>query len=315
MREVTECEDLFVLESSANKQAGIGEERNLQVFCSNYEVNLTERSEMSKCEAQVCDHMTDEIALKKHYSSFLVLRNDTFREAEDSISFLGRIVATAFRHGIPSDLSLPLGFVWARLCEEESDLTSCLAEVDLLASLQLKDSGIHPRLQVFLDLQQRLLNSFMEGMSSVLPTEIFGYFSSTELRDLFCGNPDVDVDLLRKVVEYEGYLEHDQTITAFWKVLREMTSEQRKSFLQFVWARSRLPLKESDFEAPFKIQKKHSIDELPSASTCFFSLSLPDYKDEDILRKKLMFAIENVTTMESDYVTNDAEVGEGWRGL
>jgi hypothetical protein len=101
----------------------------------------------------------------------------------------------------------------------------------------------------------------------------------------------------------------------FWNVLREMTTEERKSFLQFVWARSRLPLKESDFEAPFKIQKKDKTEELPTASTCFFSLSLPDYRDEDILRKKLLFAIKNVTTMESDYNTNVEEVMEGWRGL
>ena len=79
-----------------------------------------------------------------------------------------------------------------------------------------------------------------------------------------------------------------------------------------------MPLKESDFEAPFKIQRSSrssSNDALPSASTCFFSLSLPEYKSKEILREKLLFAINNVTTMESDYVTNDAEVGEGWRGL
>ena len=32
-----------------------------------------------------------------------------------------------------------------------------------------------------------------------------------------------------------------------------MTSDERKLLLQFVWARSRLPLKESDFEDPFKL--------------------------------------------------------------
>merc|ERR1719410_327322 len=99
-----------------------------------------------------------------------------------------------------------------------------------------------------------------------------------------------------------------------------MTRRERKLFLQFVWARSRLPMKESDFEAPFKIQKDpktsaDAADALPSASTCFFSLSLPEYPDKQTLKQKLLFAIENVCTMESDYVTNDAEVGEGWRGL
>ena len=44
-------------------------------------------------------------------------------------------------------------------------------------------------------------------------------------------------------------------------------------------------------------------------------MTLPEYPDKEMLKRKLLFAIENVTTMESDYVTNDVEVGEGWRGL
>jgi len=165
------------------------------------------------------------------------------------------------------------------------------------------------------------LNSFTEGMCSVLPVELLPMFTGEQLRDIICGNPDIDVELLRRVVEYEGYQETDMVVAYFWEVLREMTTSERKLFLQFVWARNRLPLKESDFDAPFKIQKDmKTVNEdgdypLPSASTCFFSLTLPDYPEKEVLKQKLLFAIENVTTMESDYVTNDVEVSEGWRGL
>merc|ERR1712071_182054 len=173
---------------------------------------------------------------------------------------------------------------------------------------------------MLLTTQQRMLNSFVDGMSSVIPTEIFNIFTGHEVQDKICGNPEVDVGLLQRVVEYEGYEKDSPIITYFWEVLREMSNQERKLFLQFVWARSRLPMKESDFDAPFKILRdaKSSSCEteaLPSASTCFFSLTLPEYASKDILKHKLMFAIENVTTMESDYVTNDAEVSEGWRGL
>ena len=82
-------------------------------------------------------------------------------------------------------------------------------------------------------------------------------------------------------------------------------------------------MKESDFEDPFKILKdtktsalgEEVVKSLPSASTCFFSLSLPEYQDKETLKSKLLFAIYNVATMESDYVTNDSEVREGWRGM
>ena len=147
-------------------------------------------------------------------------------------------------------------------------------------------------------------------------------FTGAELRDVMCGSPEIDVDLLRRVVEYEGYDENDSVIQNFWEILEEMTREERRLFLQFVWARTRLPMKESDFEAPFKILRDAKSDDeseveeaLPSASTCFFSLTLPEYKSKEVLKHKLLFAIKNVTTMESDYVTNDAEIGEGWRGM
>jgi len=248
---------------------------------------------------------------------------DSTREVEDSLIFLGKLVGTACRHGISVDLPLPLKLAWCRLAEEDTILQEALNEVDVMAARRSSKKELDDDLTVspLLSTQQRMLNAFSEGLSSVLPLEVFALFTGNELREIVCGNPDVDVDLLCRVVEYEGYNKNDAVIKYFWEVLREMTSKQRKLFLQFVWARSRLPIKENDFEAPFKIQKdtKNKNGDfnaaLPSASTCFFSLSLPEYEDKQILKKKLLFAINNVTTMESDYVTNDAEVGEGWRGI
>ena len=312
MREIAECEALSVLESSANKKSGIGEDRSLQVFHSQAALDLIDSAQENR---SIVTHYRskDEMILRQYYSSFLVPRNDAVREVEESISFLGRIVALSLRHGIPSDLALPSGLVWSRLCEEKVDMNKALEEVDAMAGLHINEGTSWP--SNFFNVQKRLLNCFADGMSVVAPIEIFAFFDKSQLRNLFCGNSDINVELLQKIVEYEGYNENDETINMFWNVLREMTSDDRKSFLQFVWARSRLPLRESDFEAPFKILKKNRSEELPSASTCFFSLSLPDYRNEEILRKKLMFAINNVTTMESDYNTNVEEVMEGWNGL
>ena len=166
-----------------------------------------------------------------------------------------------------------------------------------------------------------MLNSFVEGLSNVLPVEVLSLLDGEELRGLMCGNEDVDVDLLRSVVEYEGYVESDTVIQAFWETLRELNNLERKLFLQFVWARNRLPLKKSDFEAPFKIQRdsanvgERADQALPSASTCFFSLALPEYTCKEVLKDKLLFAINNVTTMETDFQTNSAEIAEGYRAF
>jgi len=327
MREITDIDSsgntsLGILEPTANNQGGVGEGRDLFLFAQS--------SDKKNRFDEVSVHLTTSLSTEEQhllttFSSLTQKQDEISREIEESLVFLGRLVGTACRHGIPVDLPLPLGIFWKRLAEEHVEPYDCIQEIDILAFKRMVGSelsGINTYvLETTLSSQRRLLNSFTEGMSSVLPIELLSIFSGEQLRDIFCGNADIDVELLRKVVEYDGYTEDDTVITHFWDVLREMTTSERKLFLQFVWARNRLPLKESDFDAPFKIQKDNKTvgsEEdypLPSASTCFFSLSLPEYPDKEVLKQKLIFAIENVTTMESDYVTNDVEISEGWRGL
>lgn len=306
---------LGILQPSPNKYFGVGESRNLNIFSCNDDSGNGAKFN----DSNISD---EEKLLQLHYSNFLCSKSEIDRDLEECLEFLGRLVSTAVRHGIPVDLDLPLGTVWKQLCEEDVSDEDILKEIDIIAYNRLQKLGISPWEDVscstLLANQRKMLNAFAEGISSVLPMEIFSIFTGEELRDFFCGDNDVDVELLKKVAEYEGYREDDTVIKHFWEVLREMTTEERKLFLQFVWARTRMPFKQSDFDAPFKIQKdtKSSSNEaLPSASTCFFTLMLPEYDSKDILREKLLFAINNVKTMESDYVTNDAEVSEGWRDI
>merc|ERR1711966_194534 len=289
-----------------------GERRDLFVFA----LSPHDLSELCEPNNEVEMLSNEEQDLLNTFSSLAYKKNENSREIEEALAYLGKLVGTATRHGIPCDLPLPLGVVWKQLTEENVDIIDCLKEIDTLAT----QSMCLP-IETILVIQRRLLNSFVEGMSSVLPVELLSMFTGEQLRDFVCGNSNIDVELLRRVVEYEGYNESDSIISFFWEVLREMTTSERKLFLQFVWARNRLPLKESGFDPPFKIQKdtKNIVNDgdypLPSASTCFFSLTLPDYPTKEMLKQKLLFAVENVTTMESDYVTNDVEISEGWRGL
>lgn len=323
MQEVTDLDtfgnsSLGVLQPSANNQSGVGEGRDLFVFAQ----PPNDSSILNTPNINLDLLSREERDMLNSFSSLTHKKNESSREIDEAISYFGKLVGTACRHGIPVDLPLPLGVIWKHLTEEGMDAATDLKEIDILAYKGAQDEEYKASpTDNILATQRRLLNSFTDGMSSVLPVELLSMFTGNQLRDIVCGNPDIDVELLRRVVEYEGYDETDTVITYFWDVLREMTTSERKLFLQFVWARNRLPLKESDFDAPFKIQKDSKTANgdadypLPSASTCFFSLTLPDYPEKEILKEKLLFAIENVTTMESDYVTNDVEVSEGWRGL
>ena len=89
----------------------------------------------------------------------------------------------------------------------------------------------------------------------------------------------------------------------------------------FVWARSNLPSRMADFEQPFKLQAdsksagkpQEEVDlYLPTASTCFFSLSLPAYSSKGSLKDKLLKACSASPNMDSDFNTNASELAEGW---
>ena len=82
-------------------------------------------------------------------------------------------------------------------------------------------------------------------------------FTAAEARDLVCGVADVDVSLLAACAEYEDGLSRESEEVGFlWKVLRQFTPEQRVRFLQFAWARSRLPPALSALEQVREKRKK-----------------------------------------------------------
>ena len=102
---------------------------------------------------------------------------------------------------------------------------------------------------------------------------------------------------------------------------RRSGNKLRRQFLKFVCGRTRLPSLGQRLSPPIKIQPAGGYGDadedgrLLSASTCFFSLSLPEYSSKELLKEKLLFAINNVTTMETDFQTNSAEIAEGYRAF
>src|SRR5689334_892144 len=106
-------------------------------------------------------------------------------------------------------------------------------------------------------------------------------FSPEEMELKICGAPHINLDVLHQNVMYDGIAETEPHVTWLWEVLEEFDQEQRALFLQFVWARSRLPVLSSQLIMKFKIQgapdsvNAKPDDHLPLAHTCFFSIAVP----------------------------------------
>jgi hypothetical protein len=96
-------------------------------------------------------------------------------------------------------------------------------------------------------------------------------------------------------------------VKQFWKVFATLSEEERSLYLKFVWGRARLPV---NLEG---LSRKHSIeyyrgrprDSLPISHTCFFRIDLPDYSSEEVLRQRLLYAIQYCGDIDADRGAHD----------
>ena len=132
---------------------------------------------------------------------------------------------------------------------------------------------------------------------------------------LLCGISKIDILDWERNTIYKNYTETAKQIQWFWQFVREITDEQRARLLQFVTGTCRVPIggfsellgkkflmfqkskltilfSGSNGPQKFCIEKYGKDNILPRSHTCFNRLDLPPYKKYEILKEKLLFAIE-----------------------
>lgn len=95
-----------------------------------------------------------------------------------------------------------------------------------------------------------------------------------------------------------GFTPTSNLVKWFWEiVLEEWNDEQRRALLSFATGSDRAPvngLKAMKFYLIKDMENTNDL-KLPTSHTCFNQLVVPDYSSKDILRAKLLAAIENST--------------------
>ena len=143
----------------------------------------------------------------------------------------------------------------------------------------------------------RQMEAVAAGLASVIPRRLLPLLTPLELESLVCGDPQLDVELLKKHTRYNGLSASDPPVRFFWNVLTKFSQVERSMFLRFAWGRSRLPIASnftdtmtiSAFPVPNGGLGEDSY--LPKSHTCFFSVELPQYSSEDVCCAKLLTAI------------------------
>uniref|UniRef100_A0A8C6SDZ6 Ubiquitin-protein ligase E3B n=1 Tax=Neogobius melanostomus TaxID=47308 RepID=A0A8C6SDZ6_9GOBI len=169
--------------------------------------------------------------------------------------------------------------------------------------------------------------AFIRGFRCIINPEWLHMFSTPEVQRLISGdNAEIDLDDLKKhTVYYGGFHSSHRVIIWLWDILSsDFNAEERAMFLKFVTSCSRPPLLGFAYLKPpfsircvevsddqdtgdtlgsvlrgfFTIRKKEPGGRLPTSSTCFNLLKLPNYSKKSILRDKLRYAISMNTGFE-----------------
>jgi hypothetical protein len=139
------------------------------------------------------------------------------------------------------------------------------------------------------------LTPFIKGFLTCINPKSLQLFTPRTLRHLIEGTQHISISDLKRCAKYEdGYTATHSNIRTFWDVVQGYTQEDCRHLLEFVTASDRVPV--TGYESiTFHIVKIAGAPEaLPSSSTCFGKLYLPDYGgDAKVLEQKLGLAIRN----------------------
>lgn len=169
--------------------------------------------------------------------------------------------------------------------------------------------------------------AFIRGFRSIINPEWMTLFSAPEVQRLISGdNAPIDISDLRKHTKYYGgFHSNHRVIGWLWDILeKDFSPEEHRLFLKFVTSCSKPPLLGfAHLEPPFSvrcievgddqdngdtvgsilrgflaIRRRDPINRLPTSSTCFNLLKLPNYQRKTTLRDKLRYAINSNTGFE-----------------
>jgi hypothetical protein len=139
----------------------------------------------------------------------------------------------------------------------------------------------------------RQFEAFKAGFLTVVDRRSITLFDAETLQSVVEGVQEIDVSELRRYALYEGWDATHRSVLDFWSVIKRYNHEQKKKLLEFVTASDRVPVGGMR-NLVFRLQKNGEGDaRLPTSSTCFGTLCLPEYTSKEVMREKMALALEN----------------------
>jgi hypothetical protein len=145
-------------------------------------------------------------------------------------------------------------------------------------------------------------------MADVVPTSCLDIFAAQELELLLCGLPTIKVEDWKASALYSGihrdgfpFGPESPLALWFWQIVEALPQAERALLLKFSTGSAMVPSQGFDHlmglsgEQRFTIALvPHGDERLPTASTCFNLLKLPDYSSKAILEERKLLLIMHV---------------------
>jgi len=149
---------------------------------------------------------------------------------------------------------------------------------------------------------ERQMNWVKKGVHYVIDPMIMSFLNWNDIELRACGDELVETETLKKISSYNVGEDH-KIVVWFWQMFEEWDQEHRKLYLKFVWGRSKIPsdTKHLRYKHEVHVYSHLAPEGLPEAHTCFFQLDLPEYKEYEIMKKRVTTAIEMCGEIDTDY--------------
>ncbi|CAF2042673.1 BnaA09g20850D [Brassica napus] len=140
---------------------------------------------------------------------------------------------------------------------------------------------------------------FSKGFSDILSDSVPAFFKRIYLEDfdgmLRGGENPISIDDWKAHTEYNGFKETDRQIDWFWKIMKKMTEEERRSVLFFWTSTKFIPVEGfRGLSSKLYIYRLHEAnDRLPTSHTCFYRLCLPKYPTMGLMEQRLRFIAQD----------------------
>lgn len=176
--------------------------------------------------------------------------------------------------------------------------SSNLAKFIILYKSWLMLDSVHPQLEAFLAGFQNIFPCERPppGMFfTPKPKSLLSFVPVTSLRKIVEGSPTIHLPTLRAQTTYTAYDPQNPYIDSFWRVLSRWPMPRVMGLYKFVTAMERVPSAGGSGHSGGSWTIAATEDDdgiLPRASTCFATLYLPMYRDEETLEARLIKAVE-----------------------